>query len=311
MSNAKLMIGSYVDDAQRVATLAGLGTITPIKTDSASDLTSTMPITNLARSLPSLKWRSYGTYTAGATYRIRLDTGGVNNRTVNAFSFYNHNLSLVGEYRLKGYSSEAERDADTAGSGTATYYDSGWLSAGTSPSIGYGTGAYATYGYGGYPLEDWQRYPFIALYLSSSIVTRWWAVFLKDSGNITGYLEAGRLLLSKYFEPSVNFEWGYSLTWQDPSRQIRTRGGALRSEYRTPYRQVEVAFSWLDDYDLDFILEIERLIGKRNEILWSAYPNEDTLQGRRNILLGRLSDWTPVGKQRQGYSYKMTIEESI
>ena len=307
MSNATIVIGSFIDDAQNYATLSGAGTITPIQ---ASSEAATMPATNLSNSLPSIKWRS-GTYAAGATIRIRMDIGSVSNRTVNAFCLYNHNLSSAAQYRLKAYASESERDADTDGTGAATWYDSSWTTVAAPASIGYGTGAYATYGYGGYPLEGWLRYQFIAKFLDTSIVARWWGLFVKDAGNTSGYLEAGRLLLSKYYSPSVNFEWGYSLDWVDPSKQIRTRGGALRSEFRTPYRRASVSYSWLDAYDLDFILEIERLIGRRGEILWTAYPNDDTVQGRRNIILGRLVEWDAVQRQRQGYSYKMVIEESI
>lgn len=307
MSNGTLMIGSYIDDAETIAMQSGAGVITPLSSTSA---VSTMPVTNLMNTMPSVKWRS-GNYTAGNVIKLSIDIGSVNNRPVNAFALYNHNLTSAGQYRLKGYVDQVERDADINSSGTASKYDSGWVTAEEEASIGYGQGAYATYGYGGYPLAGWLRYKYIAQYLTNALTCRWWAVFIKDSGNTDGYIEAGRLLLTQYFQPSVNMDWGYSIDWVDPSKQIRTRGGSLRSEFRTPYRSVNVSYSWLSESDLNFILEIERLIGKRSEVLWSAYPNENTVQGRRNIILGRLSSWEPIQRQRQGYSFKMVIEESI
>lgn len=303
-ANARMMIGSWLDDATHYAPSA-----TPIE---ASSEVSTMPDTNLLNTLASVKWRS-GSYSAGGTINFKLDIGAVSNRSVNAFCWYNHNMSNGGSWRLKAYTTRADRDADTTGaSSTGVKYDSGATAVATSPTVGYGTGAYATFGYGGYALTGWLRYKYVAHFMTTTPVSaRWWRLFITDTTPETHYLECGRIMLGQYFEPSVNFEWGYSIDWVDQSQQIRTRGGALRAEFRTPFRRVQASFQWLDGYDVDWMLEIMRLIGRRGDVLWVAYPDEDTDMARRNIISGRLTDWTPVQRQRHGYQVNITIEESI
>lgn len=297
MANGRIIVASYVDDSSAT---------TPI---SASSEAATMPVTNLTNSLPSVKWRS-GSYTAGNTIYISMDIGSIDNRTVNAFVFYNHNLSVSGQYRLKAYDSAANRDADTTGaSTTGEIYDSEWITA-LTPVLGYGEGAYATFGYGGYSDEAWQ-YQFTALYMSANVVTRYWRLFLKDTGNTDGYIDAGRLMLSYYFAPANNFDWGYTIDWVDPSEQIRTRGGALRSEYRSIYRRASITWSWLDEFEYGQLTEIKRVAGRRNEIFWSGFPESGTAHERRNMILGRMVEWSPTKKERQGYQVSLTIEESI
>lgn len=298
MSNALMVSGSYVDDSIAATPLA------------ASSAATNFGVDNLLNTVPSFTWRT-GAYTAGNVVYLTIDTGDVTERAVNAVVLYNHNLTNAGQYRLRAYTDATEMAADTTGDGTASVYGGSWLDVGDAPTIGYSSGDYGLFGYGGYGNTDWQRYKYLLVTLATPVYCQFWKLFLTDISNSDGYIEGGRLMVSRYYQPEVNFDWGYGFEWVDPSIQTRTRSGVMRTESRNPYRKVDVNYGWMSDLDFVQVNEIERLTGKRKDVFWQAYPDDSSIMGNRNAFLGRLTNWRPLQRQRQGYQFGMTIEELI
>ena len=250
-------------------------------------------VSNLVSTQPGKLWRS----TSAAAQTITGDLG--EDKRINGFVLYAHNLSNDGsatvQLTLSNNSGHTDQVYDTTVEAT-------------DPLYGWGEGPYGMEGYGGYSDEGWQQ-QFTTIWIASTQVARYFRLIITDTANSDNYVEAGRIKLGQYVD--VRYRYGYDMGWTEQTEIIRTRGGALRSDNRPTYRYANIQTSILDKISEGDILEIFRDVGKRGDAVWSAFPDAGTAQERRNMILGRLVDYSSAVIDYAGSEITFNIEESL
>lgn len=73
---------------------------------------------------------------------------------------------------------------------------------------------------------------------------RYWKLEIDDTGNADGYFQAGRMYLSKSFQPAVNADYGLEEGFIDSSRVQRTMSGGLSAVYRQALKTIKWVLSF-------------------------------------------------------------------
>jgi hypothetical protein len=139
---------------------------------------------------------------------------------------------------------------------------------------------------------------------------RYWRLTISDSSNPAGYFQAGRIYLSKAFQPVVNMDYGAAGGWRDDSKVVRTLSGEPIPLVRTPRRVEEFVLSFGSEAEMyGTIYDIERLRGVSKDVLYINDPEATTYMQRRSIygLMGELSPVVNVAFQL--FQKKFIIEE--
>ena len=117
---------------------------------------------------------------------------------------------------------------------------------------------------------------------------RYWRLEIENSG--LDYFQAGRVYLSKVFQPNINASYGYQEGFIDNSRKNRSISGNEISTTRKPLKMVE--------FTMDFL--------SKNEIYGSLYDIDKTRGSTKDILIIRDMDETSYFQKQYIYG---TINE--
>jgi len=259
----------------------------------ATSQAGTYVVENLTNVQPGKIWRS----TSAAAQTITGDFGEEKRST--AFCLYAHNLSNDGSATVRVTLSNDSGHSDIV-------YDT--TVEATDPLYGWGEGPYGMEGYGGYTSEGWTQ-RFTVIWFDATVVARYFRCIITDTANAYGYVQAGRIKVGQHIDIPVVA--GYGMGWTEQTEMTRTRGGALRSDSRDPYRYANGTTAVLDKIQEGDLLEVFRSVGKRSDVLWSAFPDDNTAQTRRNTILGRLTDYGAAEIQQVGSTVTFSIEEGL
>lgn len=277
MSDSRILGASHLD-----------GTTLTVTSEAGS-----YSVSNLLNVQNGRIWRS----TTDAAQTITGDFGEEKRST--AFCLYAHNLSNDGTASVRVTLSNDSGHTDQV-------YDT--TVEATDPLYGWGEGPYGMEGYGGYSSEGWAQ-PFTVIWFGSTIVARYFRCIITDTSNSYNYIQAGRIKVGQHIDvPVVS---GYGMGWTEQTEMTRTRGGALRSDSRDPYRYANATTAVLDKIQEGDLLEVFRSVGRRSDVLWSAFPDDNTAQTRRNTILGRLTDYGTANIQKVGSTITFSIEEGL
>lgn len=202
---------------------------------------STLPATNLQGIQPKKKWR-----TTSLTPYLDIDFGTAG-CAANGFALIGHNLTSAATIRVRGKATFPVTSSPTVDT-TAV---SAWPATG-KPSDTY-----------------WPQY---LSWLSWVNVTalRYWRIDISDSGNTDGYLQAGRLMLGPYWQPTTNFDLsGTPLGRDQRDVQTVTDYGEIFTDRRSrsAARRFSLQISSADKREVnDGIGEIQRLRGMWGDV---------------------------------------------
>lgn len=177
------------------------------------------------------------------------------------------------------------------------------------PTYGWGESPWGIDGWGGFPADG--DYPDYTAFWFDGVTADWFQVVISDSANADGYVEAGRIKLASQWAPAVNFDWGAKIGRESRSRVARTRGGSLRAEVRPSYRTLEVGFSWLTKAEAIELLAIIQDIGKYDDVLVAAYPEDESAIEAETTMLARLIDHSDISIEKHGSAADLYFEEEI
>lgn len=125
------------------------------------------------------------------------------------------------------------------------------------------------------------------------------------------YCAAGRLYIGTLERFGVNFGWGWSRKWVDPSTRKKTDGGQTRVNRRDKYRVFALSFEFLTDAEANgFVDAIDRINGLCDDVLLIADQDSDDIE--RDSIWGLMTDLTPAAQlflDRWTKSY--TIEQRL
>ena len=250
-------------------------------------------VSNLTNIQPGRIWRS----TTDSAQTITADFG--EDKRCTAFCLYAHNLSNDGSATVQVILSNDSGHSDQVFNTSVEA---------TDPLYGWGEGPYGMEGLGGYSDEGYTQ-PFTVIWFGSTVVARYFKCVITDTSNSDNYIQAGRIKIGQHVDvPIVN---GYGMGWTEETELTRTRGGALRSDSRNPFRFANATTTVLDKIQEGDLLEVFRSVGKRGDVLWSAFPDDSTSQRRRNTILGRLVDYGESTISHTGSLINFSIEEGL
>jgi hypothetical protein len=117
---------------------------------------------------------------------------------------------------------------------------------------------------------------------------RYWRFEITDTNNVDGYVEIGRLWMSRLWQPDINFDFGMTLGWEDKSTSDESYSGAEYFNVRSKYRVCKFQLSWLTDTEAyEQAFEIQRANGTTGEVLLVSDIDDDINILRRSMI-GRM-----------------------
>ena len=245
---------------------------------SSSDFAAALPVTNL-----QVEGRGRVARTSNATGTKTVNGNLAAASTISCAVLYRHNLRYNGTWRLQLYS---------AANQVTQVYDS-------SATNAYTSGLFTGWDAG-----------FSVMYFSAVSNVLSFRVELADGSHPSGYLEAKRLLLGSYFEPSINAEYPLDLSWEDDGIQARTMGSSVRTDPRAKYRCLAGALGRLTDAERDTLFDQLRIAGKSREVFVSAFPGATGTKERDYALLGKFAGMPkPSHHQYGNHRMPFRIEE--
>jgi len=219
----------------------------------ASSSVSGLPASNLQGADPAKKWRSNGTTSASFTLAFAVPV------MANALAIVGHNLSDVAVVRVRGAALLANVTA-------APDIDSGWQSAWPAS---------------GKPVaSSWPQMLTLARWANTTFAA-YYQVDIADPSPTVTYLEAARLVLGAYWQPtSANFDMGGTpLGFDTTDVQLKTRYGRLFTDKSadSAARTFELNCYAFDKREaFDGLYEVRRLRGMWGDVICSLDPGETT-----------------------------------
>jgi hypothetical protein len=138
---------------------------------------------------------------------------------------------------------------------------------------------------------------------------RYWLVEIDDEDNSDGYVEFGRLFISRGYQPSRNFIYDSQFGWQDDT-QVTAALGAEYFDLRSRRRVFNCTIENLPlDEAMSFLFEMQRRLGKHGQLVVALDP-DDTVHKQRRSFVARHFDLTPLTNPNHGlFSAALQLRE--
>ncbi|CAB4136735.1 hypothetical protein UFOVP842_54 [uncultured Caudovirales phage] len=262
----------------------------PITSDNAAatyaggSWVAALPLTNLKDDRLARVTRSTSASLANAQFTIDFGIA----EWIRFVALVDHNFSRTSAVRVRG--------SNTAGDWSVTTYDSGWFDGWpvTSPLYVAPVGD-ASWLDGRMSATEAADYNLSAIYIAASATAaRYWKIEISDIGNTAGYVQMGRLVMSRAWQPTINMSIGAKIG-------INTETSFQRSDAGPKYFNVQprarsAAFT-IQNMDTDEIFtnafEMQRQLGLSKQLffVWDA---SDKVHLFRRSFLATLRDLSPI-----------------
>lgn len=271
---------------------------------SGGDWETTLPIDNLKDEDVKKVARSGGVTQSDTKFVI--DFGTTTPVFLDCFALLNHSGTTASEWKI--VITNDATDANPA----SRVYDSGFMPL-WIPTVVLGTLPWGAFPWDGYDATAYPR-GITSIHLTDTPYSaRYLWVYIKDEANPAGYFEAGRFLSGTIWNPQINYDFGASIRYVDPSEVKRTRGGRRIVTTRPSYRQMEFTLQNLtrnEAYGTAF--EISRQIGKSGSILVISNPSDTGDLLFKRTIYASLTDTAPIVEQQfNRWSWSITAEEQV
>jgi len=124
--------------------------------------------------------------------------------------------------------------------------------------------------------------------------------------------EVGRIWLGKYFEVSINPNYGSAIGFSDNSDHSRTRGGSNKTNVGAFWRSLVLDLAWILEEDRATWLDVCRYAMTARDVVVSVFPEEpdDKRFERDHVMNGKFSSLDPLGRQVSYLTKRVVIEEN-
>lgn len=263
---------------------------------------STLPITNMQNRQVQKVARTANALAASTLFDIDLGAP----RTIAVLALVVHNISAAGACRIRG---------SNVSNFASTVYDSGAVNvwpAGQIPQNlleweedNFWLGTMSAQARAGY------QSPYINI-MATPAYARYWRVEIADTTNSDGYVQIGRLFLANGWTPTVNYNYGAELGYEDPTPVDTSLSGAEFFDQRSKFRVFSFDLQYITGTEAyGYAIELQRLAGITGEVL--AVPDAaDTGNIPARAFVGRLRQ---IGRVRQtqptAYEVSLKIKELL
>jgi hypothetical protein len=123
--------------------------------------------------------------------------------------------------------------------------------------------------------------------------------------------EAGRHYIGPLDEFEVNFSYGWTRQWIDPSDRKKTEAGTTRINRRAKSRMFSTQFDWLSETEMrGFLDDMERTNGLTDDVLLITDPESPAIE--QDSIWGLFADLSQVAQPYfDKWSKKITIEQRL
>lgn len=262
----------------------------PITSDNAAatyaggSWVAALPLTNLKDDRLARVTRSTSASLANAQFTIDFGIA----EWVRFVALVDHNFSRTSAVRVRG--------SNTPGDWTVTTFDSGWFDGWpvTSPLYVAPVGD-PSWLDGRMSAAEAADYNLSAIYIAASATAaQYWKIEISDIGNTAGYVQMGRLVMSRAWQPTINMSVGAKIG-------IGTETSFQRSDAGPKYFNVQprarsAAFTIQNmgtDEIFTYAFEMQRQLGLSKQLffVWDA---TDTVHLFRRSFLATLRDLSPI-----------------
>ena len=123
-------------------------------------------------------------------------------------------------------------------------------------------------------------------------------IAISDPSNPDGYIEASRLIVGDYWEPTYNLDIGASSGMVDSTSNSRTDAGDLVGDRGYRFRTMSLALSTLTAADRATLFKLFRNNGLSRGMFVSAYPaSTDSELERDHQMYGKLTEMSQISLQ--------------
>lgn len=276
VENLRLLPGNHLDDVSLTVTSEE----------------SEYPKEYLQVSRPSWRWRS----TSAAEQEITWDNG--EELGADMFAIVNSNLTADSELHL-----ELATDAGYSTLVLDETFD------GQLPYYGLGEGPLGLIALGGYTYPNRYIPILYHIFAAGTVAYRYGRLTITDAGNADGYVEAGRIIVSHSWQPTINHNWNATHDIEKDSQIEFTPAGGAMADPAIGRKVVEVSFSWLDNTEDDELAQIIEAYGRNGNVLLTCYPGEGAALERNFTVYGPLIAWgrsQRLQTRTQGRSIKVS-----
>lgn len=142
--------------------------------------------------------------------------------------------------------------------------------------------------------EERRTYPKDYIYdIGSTATARYWLVEFSDATNDDGYVQFGRLFVSRGYQPARNYSYDDQFGWEDDTVAVAAVGADYFDE-RARLRVFTCVIENLEeDEALTYLFETQRRLGKRGQLIVVLDPDETT-HWQRKSFIARNVEITPL-----------------
>lgn len=142
---------------------------------------------------------------------------------------------------------------------------------------------------------------------------RYWRVEIADVDNSDGYVQIGRLFMARGWTPSINYTYGASLGYQDPTPVETSLSGAEYFDIRSKFRVMNFDLDYISDTEAyNYALDLQRVAGISGEVLVMPDGGEDAGQQPLRSFVGRLRQIGAVTQPKPtAFSVKFEVKELL
>lgn len=161
-------------------------------------------------------------------------------------------------------------------------------------------------------VRDSYQSPFI--YRLPEIETaRYWKVEIIDTANPDGYVESGRLFIARGWTPSVNYNYGGSIEFNDPTPVDTSLSGVEYFDTRLKFRVFSFTLDYINEGEAySYALDLQRVAGVSGEVLVMPDGGENLSLLPSTCFVGRLRQLGSISQpQPNAYSVKFEIKELL
>jgi hypothetical protein len=251
--------------------------------DISVDKTEVFPVTNLLKPQASLPWRS----SDDSDQTITCNFGATS--AVDTIVLWNHNISSAGTVEIQLEQTGPTLEFNQTYDALDTY--EGW---GQTSILG------AT-----------DNHTIITL--SSSYNCDWADIIIDDNSNPDNYIEVGRLLIGKRWQPGINMDFGYSRNAEDASDITVFEDQSMGVvDAKNSFTTGEVRWEFLTQAEANDFFNQMRLVGRRKSIFFNPFPEDSSDNAKISRRLIRLLDWSgTVAKRDQYWTVEMNFREEL
>ena len=263
---------------------------------------ATLPLTNLQDDRLARVTRSTSASLANAQFTVDF---GVS-EWVRLVALVDHNFSRTSAVRVRG--------SDTAGDWSVPIYDSGWFDGWpiTSPLYVAPVGD-PSWLDGRMSAAEAANYNLSAIYIApTALASQYWLIEISDIGNTAGFVQMGRLVMSRAWQPTINMSVGATIGVNTETTSQRSDAGPQYFNVQPRARSAAFTIQNMGtDEIFTYAFEIQRQLGLAEQLffVWDA---EDSVHLFRRSFLATLRDLSPLeAAATDFYTAALSCEEVL